>query len=102
MKQVRFRVLTNTSFYEMPKNTGFILHTPLQSWSCAGKKCTYSMLASDIEHAMTKRSTYIIIENVVGLQKSATLKLALDSLKETGYTVNVLDISNKTLIVGKK
>ena len=60
------------------------------------------MLDAVIEHTLMKLYDYILIENVVGLQKSDSLKTTLDSLKGAGYTITVLDISDKTIIVGSK
>lgn len=86
----------------MPSSTGYILFTPLQSWSRATEKHSSSLLAKNIEYAMARHSSYIVVENVIGLQKSVSLKTVLGNLKEVGYTANVLEITDKTIIVGKK
>lgn len=86
----------------MPRSTGHILNTPLQSWCRANEEYCTSMLPVYIENAMMKHSCYVIVENVVGLKKSASLKTTLESLKEAGYIPTVLGVSDKTLIVGKR
>lgn len=86
----------------MPKSTGYILDTPLQSWSLASEKCIHSSLVSDIERSMTNHSSYVIVENVLGVQKSEAFKITLNRLEGYGYTTTVLYFSDKTIIVGQK
>ena len=95
----------------MPKSTGYILDTPLQTWSTAGGDATHSLLTEEIEHAKMKHSLrgarpehgrWIIVENTRGLQKSSALQPALDTLTAAGYAPIVLEAGNKTLIIGKK
>lgn len=95
----------------MPKSTGYILDTPLQTWSTAGGDSTRSLLSDEIEHATMKRSLrgarpeygrWIIVQNTRGFQKSSALQPALDNLTESGYTPIVLEAGNKILIIGQK
>ena len=86
----------------MPKSTGYILDTPLQTWNKAGGDATYSLLTEEIEHATMKHSRFVIVENTRGLLKSSALQPALDTLNRAGYAPIVLEASNKTLIIGQK
>ena len=103
----------------MPKSNGYILDTPLQTWSTAGGNATHSLLTDEIEHATMKHSLHgarpehrvygehrsnrwIIVQNTRGLQQSSALQPALGSLTAAGYVPTVLEAGNKTLIVGQK
>ncbi|MDO4211175.1 MAG: hypothetical protein Q4D23_05605 [Bacteroidales bacterium] len=86
----------------MPKSKGYILDTPLQTWSTAGGDATHSLLTEEIEHATMKHSRFVIVQNTRGLQKTSALQPALDTLDRAGYAPIVLEAGNKTLIIGKK
>lgn len=86
----------------MPKSNGYILDTPLQTWSAVGGNATHSLLTDEIEHATMKHPSFVIVENTRGLQKSSALHPALDTLNQAGYSPIVLEASNKTLIIGQK
>ena len=95
----------------MPKSTGYILDTPLQTWSTAGGNATHSLLTEEIEHTTMKHSVrgarpehgrWIIVENTRGLLKSSALQPALDTLTAAGYAPTVLEAGNRTLIIGQK
>ena len=86
----------------MPKSTGYILDTPLQTWSTAGGDAMHSLLTGEIEHAKMKHFRFVIVENTRGLQKSSALQPALDTLDRAGYAPIVLEAGNKTLVIGQK
>lgn len=86
----------------MPKSTGYILDTPLQTWSSVSGNATHSLLTDEIEHATKKHSRFIVVENTRGLLKSSALQPALDTLDRAGYAPIVLEAGNRTLIIGQK